>query len=453
MANLHPRVPPSPSTPDKIVIPEPYNNSSRVVCRQLRQIHKACGQWPWEFLPGRVPEVLDKSILEPLVTAVQLTSDIEYSVSLSELTEWLMSQEAEWILTSTHAADALEWVLYTHNKRASRSRSSHRGNNKTDEVSPRIRKRQHSNEEGTLPQLPHPDPQSQQKKRGAKTRSSTTHSMTKADAEAQSGFQTEAPSKLKSELEFEPGREPGREPEPELEFDHGMEMEIDADNSNLSGNAVEDANLNKKLSGNDNEMVNESITASSHRLRMARDKVKEYEGYLETEQKAFEVISASLSEVSEAHEAAIQRWRDAVVKADIKQHELKQFQNLSKSFSPDTQAALEQHSQSLRHLHDHAIGAEKDAEEKLRMHRREFCILEEKRDLKEGTMKKISARIRRYQDEVDAEELKCQRLLAEHYLELLSNDIIQGTSTTDLSYARILEIKLERDQRLWYMQR
>lgn len=196
--------------------------------------------------------------MEPLVTAVQLTSDVEYSVSLSELTEWLMSQEAEWILTSTHAADALEWVLYTHNKRASRSRSSHRGNNKTDEVSPRIRKRQHSNEEGTLPQLPHPDPQSQQKKRGAKTRSSTTHSMTKADAEAQSGFQTEAPSKLKSELEFEPGREPGREPEPELEFDHGMEMEIDADNSNLSGNAVEDANLNKKLSGNDNEMVNVS---------------------------------------------------------------------------------------------------------------------------------------------------------------------------------------------------
>jgi hypothetical protein len=186
---------------------------------------------------------------------------------------------------------------------------------------------------------------------------------------------------------------------------------------------------------------------------MARDKVKEYEGYLETEKKAFEVIRASLSEASEAHEAAIQRWRDAVVKADTKQYELKQFQNLSKSFSPDTQAALEQHSQSLQHLHDHAIEAEKHAEEKLRMHRREFCVLEETRDVKEGTIKKISARIRRYQDEVDAEELKCQRLLAEHYLELLSNDIIQGISTTDISYAKILEIKLERDQRIWYMQR
>lgn len=200
--------------------------------------------------------MLDKSILEPLVTAVQLTSDVEYSVSLSELTEWLMGRETEGILTSTHAADALNWVIYTHDKRASRSRSSHRGNSKTDEVSPRIRKRQHSNEEGTLPQLPHPDPQSQQKKRGAKTRSSTTHSMTKADAEAQSESQTEAPSKLKSELEFEPEPEPG--PELEAELDHAMEMEIDADNSNLSGNAVEDTNLNKKLGGNDIEMVNVS---------------------------------------------------------------------------------------------------------------------------------------------------------------------------------------------------
>ncbi|WZH50098.1 uncharacterized protein QYS62_011335 [Fusarium acuminatum] len=408
MANLHPRAPPSPSTPDKIAIPEPFNHSSRVVCRQLRQIHKACGQWPWEFLPGRIPEVLDKDMLEPLVTAVQFTSDVEYSVSLSELTEWLMGRETDWILTSTHAADALNWVLYTHNKRASRSRSSHRGNNKTNKVSPRIRKRQHSNEEVTLPQLPHPDPQSQQKKRGAKTRSSTTHSMAKADAEAQYEFQTEALSKLESEPESEPEPEP--EPEPELEFehelDHGMEMDMDADNSNINGNAVEDTNLNKKLSENDNEMPNEAIAASSHRLQMARDKVKEYEGYLETEKKAFEVIRASLSEASEAHEAAIQRWRDAVVKADTKQYELKQFQNLSKSFSPDTQAALEQHSQSLQHLHDHAIEAEKHAEEKLRMHRREFCILEETRDVKEGTIKKISARIRRYQDEVDAEELK-----------------------------------------------
>jgi hypothetical protein len=186
---------------------------------------------------------------------------------------------------------------------------------------------------------------------------------------------------------------------------------------------------------------------------VARDNLKVYEDDLEIKKEDLTSINTSLSKSSEAHEAAIQMWRDAVVKADTKQNELKQFQDLAQSFSHDTQAALEQHGQVLRLLHDQALEAEKHAEDELRTRRREFCIWEEKKDAKEGNIKKISARIRRYQDDIDAEEVKHQRLLAEHYLELLSSDIIQGISIADISYARILEIKLERDQRIWYEQR
>ncbi|WKT51558.1 hypothetical protein QSH57_016528 [Fusarium oxysporum f. sp. vasinfectum] len=370
-----PRASHGPSTSEKTAIPEPHNRSSRAVCKQLRQIHKACGQWPWDFLPGRIPEALDKHMLAPLVTAVEFACDDEHNVTLSELTEWLMGQKGDWVLTSTHSSNALDWVIYTHDKRANRRRST---NNGTDSGRPssRARKRQHSNDEVILPRPPRPDPQSRQKKRWAETRSPTAE-----------------------------------------------------------------------------DVAEEAIAASARRLEVARDNLKEYEDELETEREALKTINASLSEASEAHEAAIQKWRDAVLQADTKQNELQQFQNLAQSFSRDTQAALEQHSQSLRHLSDQAIEEEKHAEDELRTRRRAFCILEDRKDTKEGTIKKISARIRRYQDDIDAEEVKHQRLLAEHYLELLSNDIIQGISIADISYAKILEIKLERDQRIWYEQR
>ncbi|KAF4960599.1 hypothetical protein FSARC_10435 [Fusarium sarcochroum] len=431
MANPCQNEPSGPSTPDRIAIPKPYNRSSRQVCKQLRQIHKACGQWPWDFLPGRIPEVLDGDMLGPLVTAVRFASDDEHDVTLSELTEWLMGREIDRVLTSTHSADALDWVVHTHEKRASRRRSSTNNENESGRKSSRIRKRQHSNDEVVLPQLPRPDPQSRQKKRGAGTRSSIADNV--AEDEAQP----------------EPKSEP--ESEPEHEPYHGMAMDVD--DSTPNDNAGENFNTNTNLGRNDHETLDEAIAASARRLEVARDNLKEYEDDLEIERQVLKAIDASLSEASGAHEAAIQKWRDAVVKADTKQNELKQFQDLAQSFSHDTQAALEQHSQSLRCLRDQEIEAEKHAENELRMQRHEFCILEEKKDAKEGIIKKISARIRRYQDDIDAEEVKHQRLLAEHYLELLSNDIIQGISIADISYARILEIKLERDQRIWYEQR
>ncbi|KAG4293388.1 hypothetical protein FPRO06_12876 [Fusarium proliferatum] len=310
-----PRSSQGPSISEKAPIPEPYNRSSRAVCKQLRHIHKACGQWPWDFLPGRIPESLDKHTLAPLVTAVEFACDDEHHVTLSELTEWLMVQKGDWVLTSTQSSNALEWAI------------------------------------------------------------------------------------------------------------------------------------------TNNQTLEEAIAASARRLEEARNNLREYEDHLQTEREDLKVIDALRSEASDSHEAAIQEWRDAVLQADTKQNELQQFQNLAQSFSRDTQAALEQHSQSLRQLSDQAIEVEKDAEDELRARRREFCILEDKKDTKEGIIKKISARIRRYQDDIDAEEVKHQRLLAEHYLELLSNEIIQGISIADISYAKILEIKLERDQRIWYERR
>ncbi|KAJ4247416.1 hypothetical protein NW762_013091 [Fusarium torreyae] len=433
MANPCPRVPPSPSASDRIDIPEPYDRNSRTVCKQLRQIHKACGRWPWDFLPGRIPEVLDKHMLGPLVRAVQLATDDDYDVTLSELTEWLVGQKTEWVLTSTHSADALEWLMYTHDKRASRRRSSTNDENESGRISSRTRKRQHSDGEVMLPRLPRPDPQSRQKKRGADTGLSTAHNVAEGEAQSDS-----APA-------------PAPEPEPEPDLDHGEEMDVD--DSNPDGDAGENPNSSTNLSRTNNETIDEAIAASARRLEVARNNLKEYEDDLETERAALKAIGALLSEASEAHEAAIHKWRDAVMKADTKQNELNQFQDLARSFSRDTQAALEQHSQSLRHLRDQEIEAEKCADSELRTRRREFCILEEKKDAKEGIIKKISARIRRFQDDIDAEEMKHQRLLAEHYLELLSNDIIQGISIADISYARILEIKLELDQRTWYEQR
>ncbi|KAF6514372.1 hypothetical protein HZS61_005506 [Fusarium oxysporum f. sp. conglutinans] len=433
-----PRASHGPSTSEKTAIPEPYNRSSRAVCKQLRQIHKACGQWPWEFLPGRIPEALDKHMLAPLVTAVEFACDDEHNVTLSELTEWLMGQKGDWVLTSTHSSNALDWVIYTHDKRANRRRST---NNGTDSGRPssRARKRQHSNDEVIFPRPPRPDPQSRQKKRWAETRSPTAEDVAEVKAQSEPG------------PEPEPDFEPEPEPEPELELDHDMEMDVDDSNPNGDDGENTNANINTNtnLGGTNKQTLEEAIAASARRLEVARDNLKEYEDELETEREALKTISDSLSEASEAHEAAIQKWRDAVLQADTKQNELQQFQNLAQSFSRDTQAALEQHSQSLRHLSDQAIEEEKHAEDELRTRRRAFCILEDRKDTKEGTIKKISARIRRYQDDIDAEEVKHQRLLAEHYLELLSNDIIQGISIADISYAKILEIKLERDQRIW----
>ncbi|KAF4949088.1 hypothetical protein FGADI_9163 [Fusarium gaditjirri] len=446
MANPGPRASPGPSTSDKTPIPGPYNRSSRTVCKQLRQIHKACGQWPWDFLPGRIPEALDKHMLAPLVTAIEFACDDEHNVTLSELTEWLMGQKGDWVLTSTQSSNALDWVIYTHDKRANRRRSTNSGID-TGRPSSRARKRQHSNDEVILPRPSRPDPQSRQKKRWAETRSPTAEDVTELEDQSKPG------------PEPDPGPEPSLKPEPEhepeLELDHDMEMDVD--DSNQNGDDVENANAiintNANLGRTNKQTLEEAIAASSRRLEVARGNLKEYEDELEIERQGLEAIEASRSEASETHDAAIQRWRDAVLQADTKQNELQQFQNLAQSFSRDTQAALEQHSQSLRHLSDQAIEDEKHAENELRTRRREFCILEDRKDTKEGIIKKISARIRRYQDDIDAEEVKHQRLLAEHYLELLSNDIIQGISIADISYAKILEIKLERDQRIWYEQR
>ncbi|KAF5963172.1 hypothetical protein FBULB1_13577 [Fusarium bulbicola] len=435
-----PRPSHGPPTSEKTPIPEPYNRSSRAVCKQLRQIQKACGQWPWEFLPGRIPETLDKHMLSPLVAAVEFACDDEHNVTLSELTEWLMGQKGDWVLTSTQSTNALEWVTYTHDKRANRRRSTHNGID-GGRPSSRTRKRQHSNDEVTLPRPPRSDTQSRQKKRGTEIRSPT------ADNAAEVEVQSEISPEPDRDLEPEPEPEP--EPQPEIELDHDMEMDVDESNTNHDA----DEKPNRTRRRTDDKTLEEAIEASARRLEEGRDKLKEYEYHLNTEREDLKVIEALRSEASESHEAAIQEWRDAVLQADTKQNELQQFQNLAQSFSRDTQAALEQHSQSLRELSDQAIEDEKHAEDELRARRREFCILEDKKDTKEGIIKKISARTRRYQDEIDAEEGKHQRLLAEHYLELLSNDIIQGISVADISYARILEIKLERDQRIWYERR
>ncbi|KAF5655157.1 hypothetical protein F25303_840 [Fusarium sp. NRRL 25303] len=433
-----PRSSQGPSISEKSPIPEPYNRSSRAVCKQLRHIHKACGQWPWDFLPGRIPESLDKHTLAPLVTAVEFACDDEHHVTLSELTEWLMGQKGDWVLTSTQSSNALEWVTYTHDKRANRRRSTHNGID-GGRPSSRTRKRQHSNDEVILPRPPRPDTQSRQKKRGTEIRSPTAENV--AEVEAQSEISPEPQPDLKPE--------PEHEPQPEIELDPDMEMDVD--DSNIDHDADEKPNTNRNRTNN--QTLEEAIAASARRLEEARNNLQEYEEHLQTEREDLKVIDALRSEASESHEAAIQEWRDAVLQADTKQNELQQFQNLAQSFSRDTQAALEQHSQSLRQLSDQAIEVEKDAEDELRVRRREFCILEDKKDTKEGIIKKISARVRRYQDDIDAEEVKHQRLLAEHYLELLSNEIIQGISIADISYAKILEIKLERDQRIWYERR
>ncbi|SCN82507.1 uncharacterized protein FFB20_06805 [Fusarium fujikuroi] len=435
-----PRSSQGPSISEKAPIPEPYNRSSRAVCKQLRHIHKACGQWPWDFLPGRIPESLDKHTLAPLVTAVEFACDDEHHVTLSELTEWLMAQKGDWVLTSTQSSNALEWVMYTHDKRANRRRSTHNGLD-GGRLSSRTRKRQHSNDEVILPRPPRPDTQSRQKKRGTEIRSPTADNVAEVEAQFEISPEPEPDPDLKPE--------PEHEPQPEIELDPDMEMDVD--DSNTNHDAEEKPNTNRNRTNN--QTLEEAIAASARRLEEARNNLQEYEDHLQTEREDLKVIDALRSEASESHEAAIQEWRDAVLQADTKQNELQQFQNLAQSFSRDTQAALEQHSQSLRELSDQAIEVEKDAEDELRARRREFCILEDKKDTKEGIIKKISARIRRYQDDIDAEEVKHQRLLAEHYLELLSNEIIQGISIADISYAKILEIKLERDQRIWYERR
>ncbi|KAI1030691.1 hypothetical protein LB503_012998 [Fusarium chuoi] len=426
------------SISEKTPIPEPYSRSSRAVCKQLRHIHKTCGQWPWDFLPGRIPEALDKHTLAPLVTAVEFACNDEHNVTLSEMTEWLMGQKGDWVLTATLSSNALEWVTYTHDKRANRRRSTHNGID-GGRPSSRTRKRQHSNDEVILPRPPRSDTQSRQKKRGTEIRSPTADNVT--GVEAQSEISPEPEPDLKPE--------PEHEPQPEIELDPDMQMDVDDSNTNHDTNEKPNTNRNRT----NNQTLEEAIAASARRLEEARNNLQEYEDHLQTEREDLKVIDALRSEASESHEAAIQEWRDAVLQADTKQSELQQFQNLAQSFSRDTQAALEQHSQSLRQLSDQAIEVEKDAEDELRARRREFCILEDKKDTKEGIIKKISARIRRYQDDIDAEEVKHQRLLAEHYLELLSNEIIQGISIADISYAKILEIKLERDQRIWYERR
>ncbi|KAF5599508.1 hypothetical protein FPANT_3342 [Fusarium pseudoanthophilum] len=437
-----PRASHGPSISEKTPIPEPYNRSSRAVCKQLRHIHKACGQWPWDFLPGRIPETLDKHILAPLVTAVEFACDDEHHVTLSELTDWLVGQKGDWVLTSTQSSNALEWVTYTHDKRANRRRSNHNGIDGS-RPSSRTRKRQHSNDEVILPRPPRSDTQSRQKKRGPEIRSPTDDIVTEPEAQPEAS----------PEPQFEPEPEPEPEDEPEPELDHDMEMDVDDRNPNDGAGEETNTETNRNPSSKKKQSLEEAIAASARRIEEARHNLKEYEDHLHIEREDLKVIDALRSEASESHEAAIQEWRDAVLQADTKQNELQQFQNLAQSFSRDTQAALEQHSQSLRELSDQAIEVEKQAEEELRARRREFCILEDKKDTKEGIIKKISARIRRYQDDIDAEEVKHQRLLAEHYLELLSNDIIQGISIADISYAKILEIKLERDQRIWYERR
>jgi hypothetical protein len=238
---------------DKIAIPAPYTGSSRAVCKQLRQIHKACGQWPWEFLTGRIPEVLDKDMLAPLVIAVQLVSDNEYGVTLSELTEWLMGQKPDWVLTSNHSADTLDWVMYTHDKRARRRRSTANDENESGRKSSRARKRQHSNNEvvRTPPSCPAQEPR--QKKRWAGSTSST------ANNEAENGTQLEPYPNPQPEFESESESEsetayvPQSQPEPEL--DHGMEMDVDDTNPNGNDDGNTNANVNASLNATNIEKI------------------------------------------------------------------------------------------------------------------------------------------------------------------------------------------------------
>ncbi|UPK98766.1 hypothetical protein LCI18_009701 [Fusarium solani-melongenae] len=472
MAAPGPRVPPRPSTSERTPIPEPYNRSSRSVCKQLRQIHKACGQWPWDLLPGRVPDELDAEMLKQLGAAVKFASDDQYDVTVSEMAEWLKDQIKDGgVLTSKHCFDAVEWVMYIHDERTdykenytnnrkaihvervkhderqSGRKSATDGEHGSGRRSSRIRKRQHSNDEVTLPPSLRPTPQSRQKKRSPRTRTSTAK--TAAEAEAQPEPEPEPKYEPRPESESESESESGSEAEaePEPEQDHDMEMDVDSD---PNGNAGANITTHRSLIGTSYETLDEAIAASSRRLEVARLNLKEYEEDLEIEKEALDAINASLSDASQAHEAAIQNWRNAVMKTDTKQNELKQIQDFAQSFSPDTQAAF---TQEMRRLHDQALEEEKQTSNELRTQRREFCILEDKKDAKEGNIKKMSARIRRYQDDIDAEEVKHQRLIAEHYLEVLSNDIIQSFDIADISYARILEIKLERDQRIWYEQR
>ncbi|KAJ4308139.1 hypothetical protein N0V84_012276, partial [Fusarium piperis] len=310
---------------------------------------------------------------------------------------------------------------------------------------------------------------SRQKKRSPRTRSSTAKTAAEAEAQPEPEPKYEAKTKAKpepepeseSKSESEPDSEP--EPEREPEQDHDMEMDVDSDpNTNagahitthrsLIGTSYETLDASYPISFSQGRLTipQEAIAASSRRLEVARLNLKEHEEDLEIEKEALDAVNTSLSDASQAHEAAIQNWRSAVMKADTKQNELQQIQDFAQSFSPDTRAAF---TQEMRRLHDQALEEEKQTSNELRTRRREFCILEEKKDAKEGNIKKMSARIRRYQDDIDAEEVKHQRLIAEHYLEVLSNDIIQGFDIADISYARILEIKLERDQRIWYEQR
>lgn len=242
-----PRSSQGPSISEKAPIPEPYNRSSRAVCKQLRHIHKACGQWPWDFLPGRIPESLDKHTLAPLVTAVEFACDDEHHVTLSELTEWLMAQKGDWVLTSTQSSNALEWAMYTHDKRANRRRSTHNGLD-GGRPSSRARKRQHSNDEVILPRPPRPDTQSRQKKRGAEIRSPTADNV--AEAEAQSEISPEPEPDLKPE--------PEHEPQPEIELDPDMEMDVDDSNTNHDAN--EKPNTNRNRTNNQTLEVSRLVT-------------------------------------------------------------------------------------------------------------------------------------------------------------------------------------------------
>ncbi|KAF4987220.1 hypothetical protein FDECE_15531 [Fusarium decemcellulare] len=461
MAAQGPRVPPRPSTSERTAIPEPYNRNSRSACKQLRQIHKACGQWPWDLLPGSVPDELDEEMLKQLGAAVKFASDDQHDVTVSEVAEWLKGQIKDGgLLTSKHCFDVMDWVMKAtqvdrvkHDERQSGRKSATSDEHGSGRRSSRIRKRQHSNDEVTHPPSPRPTTQSRQKKRSPRTRSSTAK--TAGEAEAQPEPEPKYEPKPKAKPEAEPQSEPESEsepdsepePEPEPQHDHDMEMDVDSDPNDNAGTNI---TTHRSLIGTSYKTLDEAIAASSHRLEVARLNLKEYEEDLEIEKEALDAINASLSDASQSHEAAIQNWRNAVLKADTKQNELKQIQDFAHSFSPDTQAAF---TQEIRRLHDQALEEEKQASNELRTRRREFCILEEKKDAKEGNIKKLSARIRRYQDDIDAEEVKHQRLIAEHYLEVLSNDIIQGFDIADISYARILEIKLERDQRIWYEQR
>ncbi|KAF4451728.1 hypothetical protein F53441_5407 [Fusarium austroafricanum] len=418
-----PRVPPRPSTSDRVPIPEPYNRNSRAVCKQLRQIHKACGKWPWDLLPGRVPDELDEEMVKQLGAAVKFASDDQYDVTVPEMAEWLNGKIKDGgVLTSKLCFDVVDWVMYIHDERTDYKenytnnrkatqvervkhdeRQSGRKSSSNDEHghgsgrrSSRIRKRQHSNDEVTLPLSPRSAPQSRQKKRSPRTRSSTAKNVAEAETQPEPKTKNEPKPKVEpepeseSESESESDPEPEPEPEPEPHPDHDMEMDVDSDpHDNEGANII----THRSLIGTSYQTLEEAIAASSRRLEVARLNLKEYEEDLEIEKEALETINSSLSEASQAHEVAIQNWRNAVIKAETKQNELTQIQDFAQSFSPDTQAAF---TQEMRRLRDHALEDEKDTANELRTRRREFCILEERKDAKEGTIKKISARIRRF---------------------------------------------------------